>query len=558
MRRRLARGRLAWGAAITAVALVLGAAGVVPASADPAETIPLSVPGMPVSLAQAGELTVWGGNEYGQSTVPASLAGVAVSQVVLPAAATLALAADGRVVGWGGSPDRLHQVPAEVAEAKVAQIAAADRFAGAVTRDGRVLVWGKKSALGSPLDVPAGLSGVKQLAISSVAAIALKTDGSVVAWGRNYAGMLDVPAGLKATAIAASTSRFFALTEQGTVVQWGTPGNQMPNALSEPGNVKAIASAGNSALALLADNTLAGFGGAIATPAMPEEITDVEPVLLASGGSADDFAIVDRDRNTHHWAAFYGMYENPVPELNGRDFTQIALANNDNAVNPGSGPVQRGGAVIVAKLLRAELPQVAGAASVGGTLTATPGTFSASPDAVTSQWLVDGAPVAGNGSQLAVTAAMVGKSVAYRSTATKAGQTTVTSTSAAVTVTKPAPPPVVKVASKTKVAKVTVAKKAATVTVAGKVTASKSPAGKAKVTIKKGKKTIVVKTVGVSAKGAVKLAVKKFNKLVAKKLKAKGKKAKTAYRGKYTVSIQYLGNTLVKASTGNGKFTVKK
>jgi hypothetical protein len=549
---------LAWGAALTTVALVLGAAGAVPANADPAEPVPLSVPGMPVSLAQAGELTVWGGNEYGQSAVPASLAGVAVSQVVLPAAATLALTADGRVVGWGGSPDRLHQVPAEVAATKVAQIAAYDRFAGAVTRDGRVLMWGKKSSLGSPLDVPAGLSGVKQLAISSVAAIALKTDGSVVAWGRNYAGMLDVPAGLKATAIAASLSQFFALTEQGTVVQWGTPGDQLPGVLSVPGNVKAIASAGGKALALLADSTLVEFGGAAPYPAVPEEINDVEPVLLANGGSQDDFAIVDRDRTMHYWAGAYGMYENPVPVLNGREITQIALANNDNAVSP-TPPVsvQRGGAVIVATLLRAELPQVTGAATVGSTLTATPGTFSASPDAVTSQWLVGGVPVAGNGAQLAVSADMVGKSVSYQSTATKAGETS-TSTSVAVTVTKPAPPPVPKGASKTKVAKVTVAKKAKAVTVAGKVTASKSPAGKAKVTIKKGKKTIVVKTVGVSAKGAVKLAVKKFDKLVAKKLKAKGKNAKTAYRGKYTVSIQYLGNTLVKASTGNGKFTVKK
>jgi len=211
----------------------------------------------------------------------------------------------------------------------------------------------------------------------------------------------------------------------------------------------------------------------------------------------------------------------------------------------------RTGAVIITKLLRADLPQVTGAARVGSVLSGVPGTFSAVPDSVTSQWLVGGVP-AGSSAQLTVTEAMVGKSISYQSTASKAGETK-TSTSAAVT-----PNPPAKVVSKAQVVKVSVAKKAASVTVIGKVTASKSPAGTAKVTIKKGKKTIITKTVAVSAAGAAKLVVKKFAKLVAKKLHATGEKAKTAYLGKYQVTIAYAGNTQVQASTGSGRFTIKK
>ena len=558
------RGRLVRRGVATVAALavgVAGAVGVVPtvAQAAPIEGTPFSVPGMAVSLAQAGELALWGDNSYGQSTLPASLAGVAISQVVFPDQATLALTAAGRVVGWGSNQDRLERVPDAVTAAKVTQIVTQGNYAGAVTSDGRVLMWGRKKNAPTPLDVPAGLSGVKQLALSEFSGAALKNDGSVVAWGLGTSGQ-TVPAGLKATAIQAmGTGTFYALTEAGTVTTFGNaPSNPAPAALQEAGNVKAIATASNGAIALLADNTTVIFGMALSGD--PAEIdrrsafTSREAVLISSGTTTNEFAIVDRDRAIHTWADDDRVGAIPA-ELSGRALVQIVLAH---AYVRDVGTIRTGG-VISTKLLSAELPQVSGTATVGSVLTGVPGTFSAVPDSVTSQWLVGGVP-AGSGAQLTVTEAMVGKSIAYQSTASKAGET-VSSTSTAVTAIKPATPPPpapVKVASKTKVAKVSVAKKAASVAVTGKVTASKSPAGKAKVTIKKGKKIIVTKTVAVSAKGALKLTVKKFAKLVAKKLKAKGKMAKTAYRGKYVVSIAYAGNAQVKPSAGSARFTIKK
>lgn len=548
------RGRLVRRGVATVAALALCATGAVgqaaPVAADADEASLLSTPGMAVSLAQAGELKFWGDNTYGQSTVPASLAGVAISQVVLPERMALVLTADGRVVGWGRHPRAsLERVPAAVAAVKVAQIAARGDYAGAVTRDGRVLTWGAPRDVPTALDVPAGLSGVTQLALSQDAAAALKADGSVVGWGSPQDGQNKVPDGLKATAIAGLGSGFLALTDQGTVKTWGAISGTIPAPLQQPGNVKAIAAGNFGALALLADGTIVPF--AIGLPdgyELPSEFT--APLLMASGESSRTFAIVDQDRTIQSVVPGGDWPPTTPSELNGRDLAQIVLAN-EAAVTPRT----YSGAVIVTKMLRAELPQVTGAPTVGSVLTGVPGTFSAVPDSVTSQWLVDGAPVSGASAQLSVTSAMVGKQISYRSTATKAGEAPVTSTSAAVTVRNPAP---VIVASKTQVSKVKAAKKAASVTVTGKVNASKSPAGVAKVTIVKGKKTIVAKNVKVAANGVLTLKVKKFNKLVAKKTKAKGKKAKTAYRGKYTVTISYAGNSQVKASKASKAFKIKR
>lgn len=532
-----------------------GAVGLAPvAVAEPAEAPLLSTPGMSVSLAQAGELRLWGDNTYGQATVPASLAGVAISQVVLPDRAVIALTADGRVVGWGRHAiEPVERVPSVVAAAKVAQIAAQGTYAGAVTRDGRVLMWGQKLATPTPLDVPVGLSGVKQLALAEFTAAALKADGSVVGWGSPVSGRTQVPEGLRATAIASTGTGFLALTDQGTVETWGSwtwPGAVKPAALQVPGNVKAIAASRRGAMALLADGTLFFFGMPLGYE-VPAEFTTARPVLLANSLGPAEFAIVDEDRTIRYWAA--GTPSEVVPvELGGSDLAQIVLGW---AEAMGGGTSQKTGAAIVTKLLRAELPKVSGTARVGSVLTGVPGTFSAEPDLVTSQWLVGGAPVAGGSAQLTVTSAMVGKRISYRSTASKVGQTTVASTSVPVTVTKP-PAPVVP--SKTRVTKVKVAKKGATVAVTGKVTASKAPTGRAKVTIKKGKTTIVAKNVKVAAKGAVKLNVKKFAKLVAKKTKAKGKKAQTAYRGKYTVTIAYAGAAQVRPSKAAKAFKIKR
>ncbi|QWF24136.1 hypothetical protein KM427_10840 [Nocardioides sp. LMS-CY] len=544
-----------------ALALAVGAASaVVPtapavAAADPRMSVaPMPVTAVP--LAQAGEVAVWGHNDAGQATVPASLAGVAVSQVAVAESVVLALTAAGKVVGWGGNLGRLQRIPDEVSKADVAQIATGtSEFAGAVTRDGRVLMWGITTRRPSPLSVPAGLTGVTQLVLANWNAVALKADGSVVAWGADEA-LNQIPpalAGVRTKAIVAGNDTAYALTEDGTVIPWGNVANvisKMPASVLQPGNVKAIGALGYGGVAVLADDTVVQWD--IREVSDTSWLAGSAPVSVSAGGG---FAgMVDSDGVIHHWNEIATAESGLVPAaLNGRALAQFSV-----------GP-DRNGAVVITKMLRGADPTIAGTPTVGSTLTATPGTFSASPDAVTSQWLADGAPVAGaSGAALSLTPALLGKKITYQSTATKAGETTISSTSAAVTVTEPAPVATPKVASTTKVLKVKVAKNAKKLAVTGKVTAAKPVTGKAKVTIKKGKKTIVAKTVKVSAKGSVALTVKKFGKLVIKKLtpKKKGKKGKKgkkpSYYGKYVVSIDYAGNAQVDPSKAAKKFTVKK
>lgn len=132
------------------------------ADADPGMSI-APMPVTPVSLAQAGEVVQWRSNKPAEqrlTEVPASLSGVAVTQVAMAASVGFAVTAAGRLVSWGGNDAGLQKIPAEVASAEVAQVATApDAYAGVVTRSGEVITWGYKRNFETPLDVPAGLTG---------------------------------------------------------------------------------------------------------------------------------------------------------------------------------------------------------------------------------------------------------------------------------------------------------------------------------------------------------------------------------------------------------------
>lgn len=534
------------------------------AAADPQMSI-APMPVTPVSLAQAGEVVQWrsgAGAAEALGDVPASLSGVAVSQVAMADTVGFAVTAAGRLVAWGANQARLEKVPSEVASADVVQVATSNNYAGVVTRSGEVRVWSNiKRTFTTPRDVPTGLTGVKQLALANYYALALRQDGSVVAWGTAETEPGEPPAGLPPlAAISLTNDVAYGLTTAGTVVGWDSHGRlTLPAAvrakLEQPGNVKSVSALASTAgVAVLQSGEVVSWG----TTAPPAAATAKPAVALVGGTGGSSYkALVDVDGVIHHWDPSLSTESGLVPAgLNGRALAYLALGFYGD------------GAAIVTKLLRAADPQLGGSAVVGQTLTATPGTFSASPDAVTSQWLANGAPIAGaSGTTLPVTAGLLGKSISYQSTATKAGEAPVTSTSAAVTVTNPATPPTPPaplVDSTTKVVSVKVAKKAKLLEVVGKVAAAKPVTGTATVTITKGKKAILAKSVAVSATGAVKLTVKKFGKLVIKKTKPKkGKKGKkkpkkATYRGKYVVSIAYAGNAQVKPSSGSKAFVIKK
>ena len=568
---------------VLGLAVSLGLA-TVPAQADDPGSGPTSGPGtdvpgqmgLPVPLAQAGAYVGWGQpgppnaglDDVGQWTLPTQLQGVALREVVTAGQpVTLALTADGRVVSWGVSSNFTDKVPAAVASMDVIDLTANSQYAGVVAADGRVLVWGAAySNRPDPTDVPVDLSQPAapgaprpvQLFLSGEQGYAVMSDHTVRAWGDDGddfgtpAGATDVPEELRATQIVTGgTAEVYALTTDGTVVGWGdadaAQSRKPPAATQTSGNVAAIAGGRGFYYALLTDGSIVSWGYATSSVDRPDMGGKKAVALEGDGG----VLALDSDGALHVDAD--DMPDGVPAALAVSPIAQFSYAG-------GTGNV----AVLVTTMLRAALPTVTGAARVGSTLTGTPGTFSDSPDQVTSQWLVNGSPVGdpvtgSTSSPLSLQGIPAGAKVAYRSTATKTGEDPVTSTSVAVTVAAaPKPPPPTKVASKAKVSKIKAAKKAKKLTVIGKVTASKSPAGKVKVIIKKGKKTIATKTVKVSAKGTFELAVKKFAKLVAKKLHKKGKRAKTAYKGKYTVKIAYAGNAQVKPSKATKKFSIKK
>jgi hypothetical protein len=75
-------------------------------------------------------------------------------------------------------------------------------------------------------------------------------------------------------------------------------------------------------------------------------------------------------------------------------------------------------------------PTVSGAVSVGSTVSALEGTWSATPDGYTYEWFQSGTPTAiGTGKELTIPAGALGKTLTVKVTATKAGHTSATATS---------------------------------------------------------------------------------------------------------------------------------
>jgi len=525
-------------------------------SAVAVEAGPWTIPAMqyaPVPLAQSGEVVVWGDNQWGQLDVPASVRGVAISQVLAGGVgAVLALTASGKVLGWGSTKYLLEVPPAALASKRVTQIAIspADGYAGAVTADGKVVAWGAATSGENPTKVPVEATNVTQLALSNDNAIAVRSDHTVVAWG-DREDINDVPDGLLARAVVAAGTAAYALTTTGTVVAWGENTSfqlSLPPEVSIPGNVVAISAAGEGAIAQLQDGSFVGWGvlyrewGISKGPVLPATLTGPSIVAFeAPGSQGGNVLALDAGGSLHQWSIGASPVESGgLPAgLTGASIVQFSSRSPANAV------------ALVTKMLPVAAPVVTGVARAGSSLTATPSAFSGSPDSVSGQWYVNGVATGVSSTTLALTASLVGKTVAFVSTAVKAGVTSSTSSSAPVTVG--AAPVPVKVGSVTRVASVKAAKKGVKVTVVGRVTASKSPAGTAVVTITKGKKKVVAKTVKVSASGAISLTVAKFNKLALKAVKGKSKKR---YQGTYTLSIAYNGNAGVKPSSTKKTFKV--
>ncbi len=334
----------------------------------------------------------------------------------------------------------------------------------------------------------------------------------------------------------------------GSVVGWGkwtsTTGTDwddpstLPSAITDPAEGKEvleIAARDRGGVARLADDSIVVWGGLPESNDVPD-LGGKKPVALGAGVSGGAWLVLDEDGVFHadigsgRWPPAVPL---PVVEDGAVAQFQVGRPAGTNAV------------MIVTRMLRAEVPRVSGTAQAGsGVLTGQPGTFSAEPEQVSSQWRVGGKdgepvgePVLGEEpGSLSLAGYPAGTRIAYCSTATKTGEEPVNSCSDDVTVAAAPKPPMATPAVTIKVTKAPTWKKK----------------GKATITVKGG--AVASGTVTVTATGKIKKA-KKGKKKAKKKTKAfavagvvrngtasvKIKKIKNA-KGKWTLSAAYTGD----------------
>lgn len=403
----------------------------------------------PDPYADAGAVVGWPGSEdvSNADVAPASLADTPVTAVAAGRGFSLALTAEGKVVCFGdgtGGQAAPCNVPEGLTDA-TSITAGAYGGAGAVTKDGKAVVWGWKSGSGpdtpspDPWQVPAPADlreagAVKDLALGMDSGAAVRTDGSVEAWGQDYSGQATVPEALQqpgaAAKIVGSSLNFIVLKPDGSVTAFGSPDigiNDVPASLQEPGAAKQVFASSYGAYALTSDDELVAWGNDNDfTPATIPAALDGKQVRVFGSQWGSSVAVTTDDQIVQ-WNCRVGFVNGECPEL------PAALKAADvTAVTSGD---QHDIAVVRAVIAVAK-PTVAGNATVGSTLTGTPGTFSGG-GTVTQQWLADGTPIEGATSDtFTLTAVQKGAKISLRSTATK-GDVTESQTSgetAAVTV----------------------------------------------------------------------------------------------------------------------------
>ena len=94
-------------------------------------------------------VTAWGGNDFGQTDVPASLQGTTVTAISAGMHHALALSDNGVVTAWGANDFGQTDVPASLADQSVVAISAGDTISLALTDDGQVIAWGGELAPGA-------------------------------------------------------------------------------------------------------------------------------------------------------------------------------------------------------------------------------------------------------------------------------------------------------------------------------------------------------------------------------------------------------------------------
>ena len=203
--------------AISAIGLVLvGQVSGAVASNSPS-SVHVSVGyGHACAIKNAGTVTCWGQNNFGQSTVPLDLEPSA--QISLSGWHSCALSASGNARCWGWNQFGQASVPNELGP--VNQLVAGDAHTCAVTQSAQVRCWGNDWY--GQIDVPSDLGAVKQVSLGYRHTCALTSSGQVRCWGWNVYGQTDIPADLGLVSqISAGNNTTCAVQVSGVLRCWG-------------------------------------------------------------------------------------------------------------------------------------------------------------------------------------------------------------------------------------------------------------------------------------------------------------------------------------------------
>lgn len=540
-----------------------------PRTFDEAEVATSDIVSVDVNSASAVALTSEGkvlsagyaldGTYYQSSPFPADRADETFVAVDAGVSTALGLTADGEIVAWGSYQNGEQDVPALPTGRRAVAVSAGFWMSAAVLDDGTVITWGT----GERQQLPPLRAGLAVVDVhidryrTAVTYAALEsTTAPTITGTPEFGTELTASAGEWSDA-PDEVHYEWTLHEGGTTKVVGTDSaTYTPTAADASGTLEVTVTAERD-----------GFVSASSTSERTEPVARREfttaPVVTVTGvarvgetltASATD-AVPAPDEGTWTWFRTSPGDDAPAEPIHSADGPNLALTPdlvgaqvfaNRTVVKSGYEPTfhESPATTVAPGSLGAATVQVSGTAKVGETLTAsTNGTTPAADGTAWSWWTTDAgapAPIAGATSgMLALTPALVGRSVVARATFTRAGyddaiadsapvvvsaaSTSTSTTSAPVTApTVAAPLPAAKLRVK---ARKVVAGKKATIKVSGlaagetvtvriqgrRATATANASGsvtvRIKVTGKPGKRTVKVTGASTDRTGTTKLRV---------------------------------------------------
>jgi alpha-tubulin suppressor-like RCC1 family protein len=232
----------------------------------------------------------YGGNVYGEATVPPGLTNV--RSIATVGTGSLALRSNGTLAYWGSTI----WTPPSFTE-PIRSISGNLECFAAVKTNGNVVAWGTTRVPQST--VPSALGSVREVAMGYYHAAAIRTDGSVTCWGRADEGQCTVPTDLgPVSEVACGGWQTVALCSDGSARCWGNNGDAecgIPRRAAQIVQVvESRAYHSGSKVIRWSDGVVTALEHAPSPP------SDMRPVsLLAAGG--DHFVALQDDATVRCW-----------------------------------------------------------------------------------------------------------------------------------------------------------------------------------------------------------------------------------------------------------------